>query len=618
MFLKQKSQVTSSLLKTASLRGATSPAPRGSWRRLCLRALYGGVPGTDLFPYFASFSVGLTGALVLFLVRRVRKGTRELVAALAVQDRELRRTVQLVAAKEKAEAELRDALEQTRTLLDQLPVGVSFRLANDTYAEVNDAAADLLEVPVAEMTCWTAADFVRVLNPRQAHDGVRVDPSELPSSKAMTEGAVSSGVEMLIDTPSGSTKHISVDAAPIRSRDGEIRGGVAIFTDVTRERALEDEVRQAQKLEAVGRLAGGVAHDFNNLLAVILNYAQFVVDDAEDGALQLEDVRQIQSAATKAAEVVKQLLAFSRKDAVTLKAVDLNVEVSETMTLLERVLGEHIELQFVAGAALPKVTADVTQLQQVLLNLAVNARNAMPKGGCLKISTTLDAREGRPFIRLLMQDSGCGIAPEVLPNIFEPFFTTKGVGEGTGLGLASVYGIMQRLGGDVAVESVVGRGTTFSLSFPAAVEESDCRAVDPGDGEVAGGRQRVVVVEDEDGVRNVAERLLRRAGFHVSSFASPRHALDYITSKASSFDLLLSDMVMPEMGGVELARQVVELVDVPVLFMTGYSDDILSGYDNLNFQATVLQKPFTRDSMLHSVAEALSATTLGLSSALSE
>jgi CheY-like chemotaxis protein len=360
-----------------------------------------------------------------------------------------------------------------------------------------------------------------------------------------------------------------------------------------------DERReQVSRLESVGQLAGGVAHDFNNLLGVILNYSDFVAQELDPGTSAHRDVVEIRRAAERATELCRQLLIFSRREEIDPKPLDLNEVVRETERLLDRTLGEHVELSVELAPGLPNVLGDPGQIEQVLVNLAVNARDAMPEGGRLRIETAAFDDQ----VRLSVADSGCGMPPEVVVRVFEPFYSTKRKGEGTGLGLATVYGIVAAAGGRIAIESEPGAGTTFIVDLPASTDtavESDgdsTESVMPGRGE------HVLVVEDEDSVRTLATRILAEGGYRVTAVSRGREALKLLAMGDPEFDLVLSDMVMPEMRGIELSRRAAEShPDLPVLLMSGYTTPMSEAEQRELRHTTVLEKPFSASALLKEV-----------------
>jgi PAS domain S-box-containing protein len=386
---------------------------------------------------------------------------------------------------------------------------------------------------------------------------------------------------------------------------------------------LEGQMHQSQRLESLGQLAGGVAHDFNNLLGAILNYSAFVAEEVATEAGQprwqavLDDVRQIQEAARRAADLTHQLLAFARREVIQPRVLNLNEVVSRVEQLLQRTLGEHVELVITLGADLRPVLADPGQLEQVLVNLAVNSRDAMPTGGRLTIETRITRVDeayaaGRPNLRpghyviLKVSDTGTGMPKEVVDRAFEPFFTTKPKGQGTGLGLATAHGIITQAGGTLRIYSEPGLGTTLDVLLPITEQAS---AQEPRPAEPArGAGQTVLVVEDEAALLEVTRRLLCRNGYHVLAASGGQAALELAASHPDGIDVLLTDVVMPKMQGREVAERVRALQPgARVLYMSGYTQGLLGEQGVLEPGVQLIEKPFTEQGLLAKLNEILSA-----------
>ncbi len=381
--------------------------------------------------------------------------------------------------------------------------------------------------------------------------------------------------------------------------------------DMTRRESLEEQLRQATKLEAMGRLAGGVAHDFNNLLTVILTHAQLAADVAVKDSEQGQDLDRVLEAGRSAAALTQQLLTISRQHVFAPQVVRLNRVIDQIHQLLERTIGEDIQFTTRLHQDLWRVRVDPERLRQVVMNLCVNARDAMPTGGRLSINTrnrsvTPETEGDLPpgeWVGLLITDSGTGIPPEVLPQIFEPFYTTKPAGKGTGLGLATVYGIVKQLAGEIRVESELGRGTTFAIWLPRTRDDEIVRPERPPHGRPRTGGETILLVEDDAVVRRLAVRVLQRPGYRVIEARSPAEALMMCDRHGGRIDLLLTDVVMPQLSGGELARRVqVSRPDVLVLYMSGYSDDEIVARGVRSGEAHLLNKPFTPEQLLSRVA----------------
>jgi PAS domain S-box-containing protein len=400
----------------------------------------------------------------------------------------------------------------------------------------------------------------------------------------------------------------------------EYAGARAVLThllDVTEQRRLEAQLRQAQKMESIGRLAGGVAHDFNNLLTVIVGNASLLEMDLPPGDSKLEEVEQIKIAGDRAERLTRQLLAFARRQIVEPRILDLNSIVLSTDRMLRRLIGEDIELVTLLDAEGDCVLIDPSQIEQVLMNMAVNARDAMPKGGTLTIRTqnvsvseqdamrASEASAGR-FVRLTISDTGSGMDPQTLGRLFEPFFTTKEPGKGTGLGLATCYGIVRQAGGHILVESEVGVGTTFHVDLPPAPAEQDGGAAREHPAASAGGAERVLLVEDEVQVRRLAGAALRNRGYEVEEAGTGSEALQLFGDHGERFDILVTDVVMPHMRGTELAARVREArPTIKVLYVSGYTDTEVFMGEAGHDRAAFLGKPFTPETLARKVREVL-------------
>jgi two-component system, cell cycle sensor histidine kinase and response regulator CckA len=367
---------------------------------------------------------------------------------------------------------------------------------------------------------------------------------------------------------------------------------------------VNDKLRHSQKMEAVGRLAGGVAHDFNNLLTVILGQGTQVVE-----GLRTEDplrvaAEDIVAAAGRGAQLTRQLLAFGRKQILTPRELDLNELVADADRLLRRLIGANIELVLDLNREPAWILADPGQVEQVIVNLVVNARDAMPDGGRLVLHTAADDT----FVKLSVSDTGAGMTHEVMSHIFEPFFTTKELGKGTGLGLATVYGIVEQSGGTIEVESTPGAGTSFTIAFPrvAPCPVVAVRAAPVVDNEVVRGSETILLVEDEPGVRGLAMRVLSRAGYHVLAAADGQEALDLYASWSGPLDLVLSDVTLPNLSGPETVKRLRALrPGLRVIFMSGYVDEALM--DETLAMAPFVQKPFVTDELRRLVRQVLNA-----------
>jgi PAS domain S-box len=400
---------------------------------------------------------------------------------------------------------------------------------------------------------------------------------------------------------------------------GKTVGRVWSIRDVTERRRLEDLLRQSQKMESIGQLAGGVAHDFNNLLTVINGRVEFLVGAPNLISEQEEDLQEIQKAAERAGGLTRQLLAFSRKQLLQPRVVDLNQMLDEVEPMLRRLIGEDIQIIVVRGEMLGPVMADPGQVQQVLLNLALNARDAMPSGGLLTIRTANESISrvaktvaseiiAGDYVLLEVTDTGCGMDETTKSRIFEPFFTTKGLGKGTGLGLSTVYGIVKQSGAAISVRSGPERGTGFRILFPLTdgVEPTQSKQQELGTDDV--GSETILLVEDEDSVRDLAQRILQSRGYKVLAAQHGGDALQIASVADQQIDLVVTDVVMPGMSGRELVDMLLARTPgVRVLYMSGYTDDDIVRRGLLTSNVSFLQKPFTAKSLGRRVRSVLDA-----------
>jgi PAS domain S-box-containing protein len=401
-----------------------------------------------------------------------------------------------------------------------------------------------------------------------------------------------------------------------------------VMYDITEHKRLEEQLRHSQKMEAVGQLAGGIAHDFNNLLMLIQVHNEQMEHSIARNHPARKDIQEISSAVTRAAALTGRLLAFSRKQVMQLKVLCLNSVVADVAKMLHRLLPENIELKVVSGAELGRVKADPIQLEQVILNLALNARDAMAEGGKLTIETSNvqfnDASRSHPessddssekiaagsCVMLSVRDTGIGMDDETRVRIFEPFFTTKETGKGTGLGLATVYGVVRQSGGWISVDSHPGNGTTFKVYLPCVDAPLDVAQQNAPDNKARRGTETILLVEDQDGIREVVRQYLERQGYSVIEASDGYHALKMAADPKRPIHLLVSDLIMPNLGGWELAERLKHIrPELNVLFMSGYPEDDGRNGNGLRQSATILQKPFTLESLALSVRHAIDKPT---------
>jgi PAS domain S-box-containing protein len=450
----------------------------------------------------------------------------------------------------------------------------------------------------------------------------QIHPDDRKQVLAAAEEARKTGVgrrvEYRIRHKDGPWHVLESTASAVRNAHGSVEKLIIVNRDITERKQLEEQLFLSQKLEAVGRLSGGIAHDFNNILGVIIGYSEALQQKIGPDDPFREAVDEIEKAGQRAASLTQQLLAFSRKQVLEPKILDLNSIVNDVDKMLRRLIGEDIELKAILSQDLGRVKADRGQIEQVIMNLAVNSRDAMPCGGKLTLETSngvlteADAARHRyvvpgPCVMLQVSDTGMGMDAEVQSHIFEPFFTTKGKGKGTGLGLATVYGIVKQSGGYIWLESESGKGTKFNICLPRAEgvdEEAVRETVKPV--RRAAGPQTILLVEDEPSLRKLTRRTLVEAGYTVLEAADATEAMEVARRSGSPVDILLTDIVMPGMNGHELAGQLSPgRPDMKVLFMSGYTDGAVATHGVLKPGTTILRKPFSRDTLVKYVADIL-------------
>jgi PAS domain S-box-containing protein len=453
-----------------------------------------------------------------------------------------------------------------------------------------------------------------------------VHRDDLPLVRAAGEAALSGttpyDLEYRIVRHDGTIRWVHAQGDVVRDADGRPLRMIGTVQDITERRQLEDQLRQAQKMEAIGRLAGGVAHDLNNALTAIAGYTELALGQMSADHAARPDVEEIRRAAERAASVTRQLLAFSRKQLLAPRVFNLNDTVAAIARLLARLLGFDVEVVSRLDPSVPPIAGDPGQIEQAILNLAVNARDAMPGGGRLTLETSVEhagetmarrhvSMPPGTYVVLRVIDTGHGMSPETKSRIFEPFFTTKEAGKGTGLGLSMVYGTVKQVGGFISVESEVGKGTTFALYFPPAARTTDARAQHAAEPDRSGagaadrrGRETLLIVEDEVAVRNLVASALRNEGYTLLLAASAEEALQIVARHQGPIDLLLTDAIMPGQSGLDLARTLASRCPgVAVILMSGYTEDTLPGADAEQF--SLLQKPFTPRALRQRIRDTL-------------
>jgi len=423
------------------------------------------------------------------------------------------------------------------------------------------------------------------------------------------------GIEAEWKHKSGKPFTIRCAAHVVKDTNGKVEFLEGIVEDISERKALEQQLRQGQKMEAIGRLAGGIAHDFNNLLGVIIGYGDILLERVDASSPLYNPVVQIKKAADRASALTRQLLAFSRQQVLERKVLNLNSVVAEMGIMLERLLGEDIHMETSLDPGLGRVKGDEGQIEQVIMNLAVNARDAMPGGGRLFIETRNvsfdeEAALNQPpmlpgeYVMILVKDTGMGMDALTQAHIFEPFFTTKERGKGTGLGLATLYGFVKQSGGFVWVNSAPGAGSTFTIYLPQVREDVAQHHASAATATPSRGAGTILLVEDEESLRTLTRSILEQSGYSVLEARNGREAVDIAKECSGPIHLLLTDMVMPGMNGRAVAEKVSRLhPDIRVAYMSGYTG--FSALEAANFDAVIIPKPFTRDTLLQKLGEAL-------------
>jgi two-component system, cell cycle sensor histidine kinase and response regulator CckA len=473
--------------------------------------------------------------------------------------------------------------------------------------------------PAFETLTGYMRDEVRGNTPRMLKSGEQGPDVYQELWRTILAGNVFRGI-LVNRKRSGELYHVEQSICPVRDPQGKIPHFIATGRDLTERVRLEAQLTQAEKMNAIGRLAGGVAHDFNNLLTIITSYSEMALDEIAPGTALSDKVQQVLLAARRAAELTRQLLAFSRKQPRALRVADLNQVISRIARTLPRLIGEDIEFSFAPGAELGRVRVDPLQIEQILMNLASNARDAMPQGGFFRIETShvmldqsyvaskhVDIPVGR-YALISVSDNGEGIAPEHLPHIFEPFYTTKVSGRGTGLGLATVYGIVKQNKGFIWSYSELNKGTTFKIYLPCVGNTSAPEVPEPKVLPVARGTETILVVEDEPAVRDACTEFLRMQGYNILEAKDGLDALSAAKQHSSPIHLVLTDVVMPNLSGGELAEQIRHLrPGIKVLFVAGYAGRRVLDHKVVDVDGNFLQKPYTLKQLAAKIREVLAS-----------
>ena len=523
--------------------------------------------------------------------------------------------VLLFAEQKRAEEALRESEARFKDLYDHAPLGYHEYDEKGRITKVNHTDEEMLGFSAEEMI----GQFVWKFNAEEE------DARQKVLSKLAGASPPGRNLERSYRRKDGTTFQVLIEDRLILDENGKIRGIRCTIQDITQWKktreevaSLQEQLRQSQKMEAIGRLAGGVAHDFNNLLTVIKGYSQLSLMELHEGDPLKENIGIIQKASERAADLTQQLLAFSRRQIMEVKVLDLNTLLRDMEKMLDRIIGEDIELVTLLTEDLGRTRTDPGQIEQVILNLAVNARDAMPSGGKLTIETanveldqayasTHDRMAAGRYVMLSVSDTGVGMSPEMREQIFDPFFTTKEKGKGTGLGLSTVYGIVKQSGGNVSVYSEPGQGSVFKICLPRVEEETHALVRPDESSAMPCGNETVLLVEDETSVRDLAVSILRRQGYDV--LEAPDGSRAFLLTQEHSegkIHLLITDVVMPQMGGRELADRIkIIRPDMKVLYMSGYTDNAIVHHGVLNPGIEFLQKPFSPSALAQKVREVL-------------
>ena len=530
------------------------------------------------------------------------------------EERAIQAGIEMALYKHQTEKRTREREQWLATTLGSIADAVITTDAEGRITFLNAAAEELSGWARIEATGHPYAEVFHVLD-----ETTRSIPADRVA-KALSEGATGSfSNHTLLIRRDASEVQIEHSVAPIRQGVHEqVDGCVIVFSDVSDRKHLEEQLRQVQKMDAIGKLAGGIAHDFNNAITAIIGYAEMILMEVPESNPLHNSAKQIVRAAEHSARLTHQLLAFSRKQVLQPCCLDLKRELDGVEGMVRRLIGENISLTCKVADDLWKTMADAGQIHQVVLNLAINARDAMPDGGQLALelaNTTVTAPEalhipdGRPgeFVLLTITDTGTGMDRETLQQIFQPFFTTKGPGKGTGLGLATCYGIVKQTSGMIAVQSAPGAGTTFSIYLPRA-EDTSVQVADPiDDDDFPRGAEIILVVEDEDILRELAVEVLASLGYRVLSAANGIEAIAVLEGQdADKINLVVTDLVMPRMSGRELVAWIAEnFGEMPVLFTSGYTDDEIIRTSIEDSEVEYLQKPFTPRALARKIRSVL-------------
>jgi len=514
-----------------------------------------------------------------------------------------------ISEQKRKEEMLQKSESKFRTIFERVAVGIALVSIDGQLVQSNPALREMLRYGEEELRNRVFNEFI---HPEDAAVDVDLDQELIAGKRDHYQ------IEKRFIRKDGGVVWCQLNVSLVRGGQEEPPFTICMVEDITERKRLETQFFQSQKMETIGRFAGGIAHDFNNLLTVIKGYTQLSLSQIQEGDPCRENIEEIKGAAERAAELTNQLLTFSRRQILDMKVLDLNTIVRSLEKMTGRIIGEDIEMLTVLDDRLGRVKTDPGQIEQVILNLVVNARDAMPAGGKLAIETAnvvLDDTYVRThigvtpgsYVMLSVSDTGCGMSPEIKELIFEPFFTTKEEGKGTGLGLSTIYGIVRQSGGNIWVYSEPGRGTTFKIYLPRVEEETGALPVQDDTDHLPKGNETVLLVEDDPSLRALAARVLRYQGYKVLEATSGHEAIGIARENVQEkIPLLLTDVVMPCMGGKELVKRMKTLhPEIRVLFISGYTDHAITYHAGLKPGTPFLQKPFSPTALAKKVREVL-------------
>lgn len=512
-----------------------------------------------------------------------------------------------VTQRKAAEEAMRRSQADFRSIIDHAPYGIYRATLHGRFLQVNPALQKMLHYDSSEelLQCDLARDIFRNTS----------DYADLLTLLHQVSEVKDRELEW--KCKDGAFITVRCSSRLLHSQNGELSHVEVFADDISERKVLESQLRMGQKMEAIGRLSGGIAHDFNNLLGVILGFSRLLKKALRGDPLLSEHVMEIEKAGDRAVSLTRQLLAFSRQQLLKPVVIDLNALLLDMQEMLPRLLGEDINVELHLQEDLGRLKADQSQIEQVVMNLAINARDAMPGGGTLEISTcnaSLSENYARThvgstpgeYVSLIVRDTGIGMNAHTLAHIFEPFFTTKEVGKGTGLGLSTVYGVVKQSNGYISVESAPGEGATFQIYLPLFEGTPEPLRRPASSQEIIRGSESILLVEDSDALRRFTETVLLSAGFQVVAVSNGTLAIDAVESAGRSFDLLLTDVVMPQLNGPALACHLLARIPgLKVLYMSGYADAATARNNGQDVQSHLLQKPFSEETLLRSVREAI-------------